>query len=44
MQGDKTGVIAWTNEQAAFISSGRFDVLDLEYIADEIEDAGKRWE
>jgi hypothetical protein len=44
MQSYKTGVIAWSNEQAAFIRSGRFDLLDLEYIADEIEDVGKSWE
>lgn len=37
----KTDVIAWANEQAAFIRSGRFDLLDLENIAEEIEDVGK---
>jgi hypothetical protein len=34
-------VIAWANEQASFIRSGRFDLLDIEHIADEIEDVGK---
>ena len=34
-------VVAWANEQAAFIRQGRFDLLDLEHIADEIEDVGK---
>jgi hypothetical protein len=34
-------VIAWANEQAALIRAGRFDMLDLEHIADEIEDVGK---
>ena len=41
MQSYETDVIAWANEQAAFIRAGRFDLLDLEYIADEIEDVGK---
>jgi hypothetical protein len=41
MQSYETDVIAWANEQAAFIRSGRFDLLDLEHIADEIEDVGK---
>ena len=34
-------VIAWANEQAAFLRAGRFDLLDLENIAEEIEDVGK---
>ena len=42
MQSYETDVIAWANEQAAFIRSGRFDLLDIEHIADEIEDVGKR--
>ena len=37
----KTDIIAWANEQAAFIRAGRFDLLDLEHIAEEIEDVGK---
>ena len=37
----KTDVVAWANEQAAFIRAGRFDLLDLENIAEEIEDVGK---
>ena len=41
MQNYETDVIAWANEQALFIRSGRFDLLDLEHIADEIEDVGK---
>lgn len=41
MQKYETDVIAWANEQAAFIRAGRFDMLDLEHIADEIEDVGK---
>jgi hypothetical protein len=34
-------VIAWANEQAALIRSGKFDQLDLEHIAEEIVDVGK---
>ncbi len=41
MQNYETDVIAWANEQATFIHSGCFDLLDLEHIADEIEDVGK---
>jgi len=37
----KADIIAWANEQAAFIRAGRFDLLDLEHIAEEIEDVGK---
>ena len=41
MQRYETDIISWANEQAAFIRSGRFDLLDLEHIAEEIEDVGK---
>jgi hypothetical protein len=41
MQRYEADIISWANEQAAFIRSGRFDLLDLEHIADEIEDVGK---
>jgi hypothetical protein len=34
-------IVAWANEQANFIRSGRFELLDLEHIAEEIEDVGK---
>jgi len=34
-------IVAWANEQARFIRAGRFDLLDLEHIAEEIEDVGK---
>ena len=34
-------VIAWANEQAQFLRSGRFDCLDIQHLADEIEDVGK---
>lgn len=34
-------VIAWANEQARLLRAGCFDALDIEHIADEIEDVGK---
>lgn len=34
-------IVAWANQQAEFLRAGRFDLLDLEHIADEIEDVGK---
>jgi hypothetical protein len=34
-------VVAWANEQARLLRAGRFDALDIEHIADEIEDVGK---
>jgi hypothetical protein len=34
-------VVAWANEQARLIRAGRLDQLDLEHIAEEIEDVGK---
>ena len=34
-------IIAWANEQASFIRAGRFDLLDIEHLAEEIEDVGK---
>lgn len=34
-------VIAWAQEQAQLLRSGRFDALDIEHIAEEIEDVGK---
>ncbi|MEB0135860.1 DUF29 domain-containing protein [Actimicrobium sp. CCC2.4] len=36
-----TDVAAWSIEQARLIRSGQFDKLDLENIAEEIEDVGK---
>lgn len=41
MHSYETDVIAWANEQAGFIRAGRFDLLDIEHLADEIEDVGK---
>jgi hypothetical protein len=34
-------IIAWANEQARLLRTGQLDALDLEHIADEIEDVGK---
>ena len=34
-------VVAWSNEQAQLIRAGKFDQLDLEHLAEEIEDVGK---
>ncbi len=37
----ETDIVAWANEQASFIRNGQFDMLDLEHLAQEIEDVGK---
>ena len=37
----ESDIVAWANEQARLIRAGRFDLLDLEHIAEEIEDVGK---
>ena len=34
-------MVVWASEQAQLIRSGQFDKLDIEHIADEIEDVGK---
>jgi hypothetical protein len=34
-------IIAWANEQAHLLRSGRFDCLDIAHLAEEIEDVGK---
>ncbi|QDQ27524.1 DUF29 domain-containing protein [Chitinimonas arctica] len=39
--GYEQDVVAWANEQAALIRAGKFEQLDLEHIAEEIEDVGK---
>ena len=36
-----TDIVAWANEQAALLRSGKFSALDIEHIADEVEDVGK---
>ncbi len=36
-----TDVIAWATEQAALLRSGKLSALDIEHIAEEIEDVGK---
>ena len=34
-------IVAWANEQARLLRDQQFDLLDLEHIAEEIEDVGK---
>lgn len=34
-------VVAWANEQARLLRAGCLDALDIDHIADEIEDVGK---
>ncbi len=36
-----TDIVAWSREQARWLKAGRFDQLDLEHLAEEIEDVGK---
>lgn len=37
----ETDIVAWANEQARLIRAGQFDLLDLEHLAEEIEEVGK---
>jgi hypothetical protein len=37
----ESDIIAWANEQARLIRAGHFDLLDIEHIAEEIEDVGR---
>ncbi len=41
MQTYEKDIIAWANEQARLLRTGHFDQLDIEHIAEEIEDVGK---
>jgi hypothetical protein len=41
MQTYDTDLNAWANEQARLLRAGRFDLLDIEHLAGEIEDVGK---
>lgn len=41
MQTYENDINAWANEQARLLRAGRFDLLDVEHIAGEIEDVGK---
>jgi hypothetical protein len=34
-------VVAWANEQAALLRAGKLTAIDVEHIAEEIEDVGK---
>lgn len=37
----ETDIVAWAKEQAALLRSGQLSALDIEHIAEEIEDVGK---
>jgi hypothetical protein len=37
----ETDVVAWAHEQAKLLRSGQLSALDIEHIAEEIEDVGK---
>ena len=41
MQTYEKDIIAWANEQAKLLRAGQFGQLDIEHIAEEIEDVGK---
>ncbi|MDO9225417.1 MAG: DUF29 domain-containing protein [Pseudomonadota bacterium] len=34
-------LVAWANEQARLLRAGRFELIDVEHLAEEIEDVGK---
>ena len=37
----ETHVVAWASEQARLLRAGRFELLDRDHLAEEIEDVGK---
>jgi hypothetical protein len=37
----ETDIVAWANEQAMLLRSGELSAIDIEHIAEEIEDVGK---
>jgi len=37
----KTDIVAWAKEQAELLRSGNLSAIDIEHIAEEIEDVGK---
>jgi hypothetical protein len=37
----ETDVVAWSHEQAALLRAGKLSSIDIEHIAEEIEDVGK---
>ena len=37
----ETDIVAWANEQAMLLRSGELHAIDIEHIAEEIEDVGK---
>jgi hypothetical protein len=34
-------IVAWANEQAWLVRNKKFELLDIEHIAEEIEDVGR---
>ncbi|WP_157265354.1 DUF29 domain-containing protein [Azohydromonas aeria] len=34
-------IVAWANQQSKALRDGRFDLLDIEHVAEEIEDVGR---
>jgi hypothetical protein len=36
----ETDVVTWANKQAALLRAGNFSALDIEHLADEVEDGG----
>lgn len=41
MQRYAEDLVAWAREQAHHLRAGRFELLDLEHLAEEIEDVGR---
>jgi hypothetical protein len=41
MQSYKKDILVWAKEQSALLRAGRFDLIDVENIAEEIEEVGK---
>lgn len=41
MQSYEQDIVAWADEQARLLRARRFDLLDIEHLAEEIEDVGK---
>ena len=37
----ETDIIAWANEQVSLLRAGKLSSIDIDHIAEEIEDVGK---
>ncbi len=37
----ETDIVAWANEQAWLVRNKRFELFDIEHIAEKLEDVGK---